>query len=81
MLNAAAGVQITVTGGGMVDLTGINAGYAQFSVSAVLDANGVIRWSYLSPVDVNPGADGVLTALEALPRQPAGAGANTGAAA
>lgn len=47
----------------------------------VLDANGVIRWSYLSPVDVNPGADGVLTALEALPRQPAGAGANTGAAA
>ena len=41
VLNAAAGVQITVTGGGMVDLTSINAGYAQFSVSAVLDANGV----------------------------------------
>ena len=47
----------------------------------VLDANGVIRWSHLSPVDVNPGADGVLTALEALPRQPAGAGGNVGAAA
>lgn len=30
----------------------------------VLDGNGVIRWSYLSPVDVNPGADGILAALE-----------------
>jgi len=33
----------------------------------VIDAEGVIRWSYLSPIGVNPGADGVLTALEALP--------------
>ena|SRR5687768_7955206 len=33
----------------------------------VLDRDGIIRWSYLSPVDVNPGADGVLAALEALP--------------
>jgi peroxiredoxin len=32
----------------------------------VIDAAGVIRWSYLSPVDVNPGADGILTALEAI---------------
>jgi len=32
----------------------------------VLDGAGVIRWSYVSPVDVNPGADGILTALEAL---------------
>jgi peroxiredoxin len=32
----------------------------------VLDADGVIRWSYLSPVGVNPGADGILNALEAL---------------
>ena len=32
----------------------------------VLDANGVIRWSYLSPVGVNPGADGILNALDAL---------------
>jgi len=30
----------------------------------VLDADGVIRWSYLSPVGVNPGADGILRALE-----------------
>ena len=33
----------------------------------VIDAEGIIRWSYLSPIGVNPGADGVLTALEALP--------------
>jgi peroxiredoxin len=34
----------------------------------VLDKDGVIRWSYVSPVGINPGADGILTALEALPR-------------
>jgi peroxiredoxin len=32
----------------------------------VLDAQGVIRWSSVSHVDINPGADGILTALEAL---------------
>jgi peroxiredoxin len=32
----------------------------------VIDAGGIIRWSYLSPIDVNPGADGILRALEAL---------------
>jgi peroxiredoxin len=32
----------------------------------VLDADGVIRWSYVSPGNVNPGADGILNALEAL---------------
>jgi peroxiredoxin len=32
----------------------------------VMDSAGVIRWSYLSPVDVNPGADGILAALESL---------------
>lgn len=32
----------------------------------VLDREGVIRWSYVSPVGVNPGADGILTALESL---------------
>jgi peroxiredoxin len=30
----------------------------------VIDAQGVIRWSYLSPIGVNPGADGILAALE-----------------
>jgi peroxiredoxin len=32
----------------------------------VLDGKGTIRWSYLSPMGVNPGADGILAALEAL---------------
>jgi peroxiredoxin len=32
----------------------------------VIDAEGVIRWSYCSPVGVNPGADGILRALETL---------------
>jgi peroxiredoxin len=34
----------------------------------VIDKNGIITWSYVSPVAVNPGADGILTALEALPK-------------
>lgn len=37
----------------------------------VVDAEGVIRWSYLSPIGVNPGADGILDALEALSSQEA----------
>jgi len=34
----------------------------------VIDKNGVIAWSHLSPIAVNPGADGILDALEALPQ-------------
>jgi peroxiredoxin len=34
----------------------------------VIDKAGVIAWSYLSPIAVNPGADGILHALESLPR-------------
>jgi len=32
----------------------------------IIDGDGVIRWSFLSPVGVNPGAEGVLDALETL---------------
>ena len=32
----------------------------------VLDEDGVIRWNYLSPINSNPGADGILNALEKL---------------
>jgi peroxiredoxin len=32
----------------------------------VLDAGGTIHWSYVSPIGVNPGADGILRALEDL---------------
>lgn len=34
----------------------------------VIDKNGMITWSYLSPIAENPGADGILEALEALPK-------------
>jgi peroxiredoxin len=33
----------------------------------VIDENGTIAWSYSSPLAVNPGADGILDALDALP--------------
>lgn len=32
----------------------------------VIDPDGVIHWSYVSPPDVNPGAHGILEALETL---------------
>ncbi len=37
----------------------------------VIDSDGLIRWSYVSPVGVNPGADGILEALDALSLTPA----------
>jgi len=38
----------------------------------VIDADGVIAWSYVSPVGINPGADGILSALERLGSAKAG---------
>lgn len=32
----------------------------------VIDGEGVVRWRLVSPLDVNPGADGILRTLEAL---------------
>jgi peroxiredoxin len=37
----------------------------------VIDAEGVVRWSFVSPVGVNPGADGILRALENLGKEEA----------
>jgi peroxiredoxin len=37
----------------------------------VIDAEGIVRWSYVSPVGVNPGADGILRALEDLAEEAA----------
>jgi peroxiredoxin len=37
----------------------------------VIDRDGTIAWSYRSPVGVNPGADGVLDALERLDQRSA----------
>jgi len=36
----------------------------------VIDSEGIIKWSYLSPDGVNPGADGILEALESLTTSP-----------
>jgi peroxiredoxin len=36
----------------------------------VIDADGVIYWSYVSPVGVNPGAEGILSALETMQSKP-----------
>ena len=35
----------------------------------VIDTEGIVRWSYVSPVGVNPGADGILRALENLGKE------------
>ena len=48
---------------GVYDATGGTSERALF----VIDADGIVRWRYVSPIDVNPGADGILEALEALP--------------
>lgn len=35
----------------------------------VINPEGVIHWSYVSPVGVNPGAEGILAALEELKKE------------
>ena len=42
-------------------------GYCQRALF-VIDRNGKIVWSYLSPIAVNPGVEGILQALEQLYR-------------
>lgn len=32
----------------------------------VIDEDGIIRWNYLSPKGINPGADGILDALDEI---------------
>ena len=32
----------------------------------MIDSEGLIRWSYVSPVGINPGADGILKALASV---------------
>jgi peroxiredoxin len=43
----------------------------------VIDGDGTIRWSYRSPDEVNPGADGILEALEGLQARTAATGGTT----
>lgn len=45
----------------------------------IVDADGVVRWSYLSPIGVNPGADGIMAGLEALTPEQRGRTAASGA--
>jgi peroxiredoxin len=35
----------------------------------VIDEEGTIQWSYLSPLGINPGADGILEALQELDKK------------
>ena len=32
----------------------------------VIDGNGIIHWCYISPIGVNPGAEGILKSLESM---------------
>jgi peroxiredoxin len=45
-------------------------GYSERALFTI-DPEGLISWSYLSPVGVNPGADGILRALETMARKEA----------
>jgi peroxiredoxin len=36
----------------------------------VIDGDGIVQWSYVSPVGINPGADGILRALDHLAKEP-----------
>lgn len=47
---------------------GVYRGHEGISERAlfVIDEDGVIRWSFVSPIGVNPGADGILRALASL---------------
>jgi hypothetical protein len=37
----------------------------------IISSEGIIRWSYVSTIGVNPGADGIMSALESLSPQEA----------
>lgn len=43
----------------------------------VIDKDGVIRWSYVSPMDVNPGADQILKTLKEIQAEENGKGEKT----
>jgi len=54
--------------GGVAETYGVYAPDSGTSGRAlfVIDPKGIVSWSYLSPVGINPGAEGILTALEAI---------------
>lgn len=46
-----------------------SAGVAERAIF-VLDGEGTIRWTHVSPIGINPGAEGILSALEDLQGHP-----------
>lgn len=52
--------------GAVSRLYGVYANGVSQRALFVIDAGGIIQWSYLSPIGQNPGADGILAALETL---------------
>jgi peroxiredoxin len=36
----------------------------------VIDDDGIVRWSHVSPMGINPGAEGILDALDQMTREP-----------
>ena len=57
--------------GAVARLYGVYNGAKGFSERAlfVLDAQGIIRWSYVSPLAVNPGLTSILKALRGARKQ------------
>ena len=55
--------------GGVSRLYGVYQSIEGISERAlfVIDAEGIVRWNHVSPSGINPGADGILDALENLP--------------
>ncbi|WP_160713658.1 redoxin domain-containing protein [Chitinophaga solisilvae] len=53
--------------GAVSDLYGVYKDGVSQRALFVIDETGTIQWSYLSPIGENPGADGILSALESLP--------------
>ena len=49
----------------MYDVYDNNEGEAKRALY-IIDEEGMIRWNYLSPMGINPGADGILDALEEM---------------
>jgi peroxiredoxin len=54
--------------GGLARTYGVYRSFEGVSERAlfVIDAAGIVRWNHVSPIGVNPGADGILRALENL---------------
>jgi hypothetical protein len=68
--DSRAGIHAAMCGTDPATYTRERPGMSAFALDrgapVVVDAAGVIRWHHFAPPEVNPGADGIHTALEAL---------------